>query len=743
MFALNEDISQDTALSLNGQTHLDYFIKESYKRRQLLKIHTKGKRNGKEDSSVELQFRTRSPKGVLLHIEGNASYATVMIMNGSMNYISETGLAERVEHYITDVSVSDGRWHTFKVERYDRVTQLILDKNYLHNISYPTHQFGDVESFMVSLGAGPQKIPGFEGCIKIFKYNNQVMPFTGSNDFVKVQPSVIAVQVGCRGPDVCLSNPCPARTKCTNLWLTYTCLPPSCLSDPCKNGGTCDSSKDGVYYCICKSNFTGTFCEFCTSTVDDLSACSEEESQYPLSSTTVTIPIVLVLILLVTVLLKSRCLTCKNKQLKRIASQQKGTENKAFDDVDDIYDNDRKQPDILKAEKNDHFLDETFIKDTDMVQDYEGYEYQHHDLEFYDIDNASSIAAADADIIQHYRQYQVSNDHNTKLILARGTAGNFQPFLTTVNQGNIQSSVQIASSQQSRRSKKQMPKSTLEKQQYPHTMASQWFPSQFTTADSQHLTDFDGEHSHHIHIDMYQSSQGGIDNLAFHGDAQTGHSINSATFVSSNKPASRVQQILKNNRFPLGLSVEEVEKLNASKRQKPVTNVAQGISLVLPPQRTPALQVPPDFPLCTESSSDSESHSSFTCSEYEYERELSTYNHSSVHKHVQQDSEGNGIKDKKGLNQREITLQEHKKEYTSHLCFIDLEIISDEDTDKSTPPYNHSSETGTDRWDNLLNWGPNFETYIEIFKELSQFPNDSGTEKQPFTDGRSDQEEFL
>uniref|UniRef100_A0A4W3HV35 EGF-like domain-containing protein n=1 Tax=Callorhinchus milii TaxID=7868 RepID=A0A4W3HV35_CALMI len=74
-----EDISQDTALSLNGQTHLDYFIKESYKRRQLLKIHTKGKRNGKEDSSVELQFRTRSPKGVLLHIEGNASYATVMV----------------------------------------------------------------------------------------------------------------------------------------------------------------------------------------------------------------------------------------------------------------------------------------------------------------------------------------------------------------------------------------------------------------------------------------------------------------------------------------------------------------------------------------------------------------------------------------------------------------------------------------------------------------------------------------
>ncbi|XP_067842781.1 protocadherin Fat 4-like [Heptranchias perlo] len=759
-----KDISPDTALNLNGQSHLDYFIKESYKRGQLLKNHTRRKRNQKGDqdaSIIEIQFRTRSSKGILLHIQGNTNYITVKIMDGRINYISDAGSTGHIEHHLPDISVSDGTWHTFKMESNDFVTRLILDKKHLKNITYPTHKLGGIEMSTFSLGRAPVSLsdnlnePGFKGCIKVFKYNNQVMPFTGSNDLVKVQPSDVSVQVGCREPNACLSNPCPTGMKCIDLWLAYECLPVSCFPDPCKHGGTCFPSSDGSYHCVCKPNFTGSSCEFCTSTINDHSACQEGNIQFPQWCIAVIIPVILVVIPLLVVFFKCQYTTLKNKRTKMITSLQTGTENKAFDDHDDYVDDtkhcthdddDDKQPDILKAEKNYHITDETYINATAMVQKKKCYGHQEYDSEDYDIDKVSSIAPSDTDVIQHHRQFQINNDHYTNVILSRSMLDKSQPFIPTVNQRYIQSTAQITPSQRSALCKKQVPKSGLANQHCPHTCSSEWFPSSFLFTERKHLindlylTGYEAELSHHVHFDTNQLSRGGIDNLAFRGDDQSERLPDVSTLTSSTSPNSRIKRIVK--RLPLGLSVEEVKKLNAPKIQKPVKNTAQGILLSQFSQKTSVQKKPPGFLPSTDTSSDSDSHSSFTCSEYNFERELSAYSHSSVHKYAQQDSERSITEDNR-LNEREIILQGCEIGHTSNSCLMDTEIISDEGSDNNMLPCGHSPVSRTHNWDSLLNWGPNFETYVEIFKDLAELPSEPGTENQFYTTRGSDYEEFL
>ncbi|XP_067890511.1 protocadherin Fat 4-like [Heterodontus francisci] len=754
-------ISPDTAINLNGQFHLDYFIKESYKREQLLKSHIKRKRNQKGDrgaSSFEIQFRTRSSEGILLHIQGNINYTTIKIMDGRINYISDAGSIDYIKHHLPDISVSDGKWHTFKMESNDFVTRLILDKKHLKNISHPTQKVGGFEVSSLSLGQAPVSQfdnliePGFKGCIKAFKYNNQVMPFTGSNDLVEVQPSDVSIQVGCRESNACLSNPCPTGMKCIDLWFAYECLPVSCFPDPCKHGGKCLPSSNGSYHCICKPDFTGSYCEFCTSATNDHSACQEDNIQFPQWSITMIIPVTLVVISLIVVFFKCRYTTLKNKRTKMVASLQTGTENKAFDDHDDDVDgtnhctpdNDEKQPDILKAEKNYHIMDETYINATAIVQNKKCYGCEDYDLEVYDIDNASSISPSDIDVIQYHRQFQTNNDHYT--ILSKSMHDKSQPFIPIVNQRNTQSTAQISPSQQNAQCKKPEAKSGLEKQYCPHTCSSEWFPSSILFTEHKYLindlysTGYETELSHLVHFDTNQSSEGGIDNLTFCEDDRTGRLADASVFMSSSRPNSRIKQIVE--RLPLGLSVEEIKQLNTPTIQKSVKNTAQGILLSQVSQRTSAQKGPPIFLSSTDTSSDSDSHSSFTCSEYNYERELSAFSHSSVHKYTQQDSERNVVEDKI-LNEWEIRLQGHEKGYTSNSCLMNTEIITDEDSDNNMLPCDYSLVKRTQNWDDILNWGPNFEIYVEIFKDLAELPSEPETENQFCSARGTDHEEFL
>ncbi|XP_051882576.1 protocadherin Fat 4-like isoform X2 [Pristis pectinata] len=734
-------ISPDTAISLNGQSHLDYFIKESYKRAQLLKSHRR-KRNQKgadDANSIEVQFRTQSTNGILFHLQGNRSYAIVKILEGRIIFIANAGSAGYIEHHLPDISVSDGTWHIFKMEIGSFVTRLVLDQKHHENITIP---MGGIEVSTFSLGWSPvSRIdnlsePGFKGCIKVLKYNNQVMPFTGSNDLVKVQSSDVSVQVGCSKSDACVSNPCPTGMKCINLWLAYKCLPVSCFPDPCKHGGTCILSPEGLLHCTCKPDFTGSYCEL---------PHQEGNVQFPQWRIAVIILVTLGVTSLLVAFFKCQYTTLKNKRTKMIPSFQAGTENKAFDDdnndVEDTKccpsDNNEKQPDILKAEKSYHIMDETYIDATAMVQRKKYYGHRDYVLENYTTDNISRVDPSDTDVIQHQTQIQIINDHYKNAILSRNMHENFQPFISTLNQRNTHSIAQITPSQRS------VTKIDLESQHCSHTLASKWFPSSLLFTEHKHLmnelhsTGYEAEFSHHVHFDGNQSSQGGIDNLSFSGDVQP----DASTFTSSITTNCRGKQVLR--RFPLGLSVEEVKELNSPTIQKLVKSTTQRNSLPQFSQRTSTQNGASFFIPSSDPSSDSDSHSSFTCSEYDYERELLAYSHFPVGKYTQRDSESSIVEDDKIPNEWDIRLQEHVKGYASDSLLIDSEIITDEDSDNNTLPTAHSSVNRINNWETFLNWGPTFEMYLDIFEDLAELPSEPGIESQFCTAEESDNEEIL
>ncbi|GCC35199.1 hypothetical protein chiPu_0013682 [Chiloscyllium punctatum] len=740
---------KDTAINFNGQFHLDYFIKESYKRDQLLNNHIKRKQNQKEDKdsvSIEIQFRTDSSEGILLHIQGSINYTTVKIMEGRINYISDASSVGYIKHRL-NISISDSKWHTFKMESNDSVTTLMLDKKHIKSITHPTQRVGGIEISTLSLGQAPllqfgnPNEQGFKGCIKIFKFNNHVMPFTGSNDLVEVRPRDSSVQIECRGPNVCLNNPCPTGMKGIDLWLAYECLLVSCFSDPCKHDSTCLPSSDGTYHCICKQDFT----EFCTPTIIDHAACQKGNIQLPQWSIAVIILATLAVIPLIALFIKCLYITLKSKRTKIIASVQAVTEKMSDghnDDVDNDLDNAGKQPDILKAENSYHIIDETYITATSMEQNKKS-NGQGYDLEVNDIDNATSLTSSDFDVIKYHRQIQANNDHYNKAILHGSMQNKSQPFVAFVNQRNIQ----CLASQQSAVGHNPGPRNGFTNQQLTQMCSSEWFPSSVLFTERKHLindlylTDYETDHFQHGHFDSKKSSKGGIDNLAFCGDDQIESLPAASILMSSSRPSRRMIQIVE--RLPLGLSVEEIKRLNAPTIHKVVENTNQIISLSQIPQRPSAQKNHPGILPSTDTSSDSDSHSSFTCSEYNYERELPACSRSSVHKYAQQDSKRNIVEDEKMLNEREIGLEGHEKWYASDTCLIGTEIVTEEDSDNNMQPCDDSPVNKTHNWGDILNWGPRFEIYVEIFKDLAELPSEPGSENQFSTAGGSEHEEFL
>lgn len=75
--------------------------------------------------------------------------------------------------------------------------------------------------------------------------------------------------------DHCQADPCMRHGLCISRSDSYEChcaprysgkncevdTGPPCLSEPCKNGGTCLDENRGDYKCICTSGYTGSHCE--------------------------------------------------------------------------------------------------------------------------------------------------------------------------------------------------------------------------------------------------------------------------------------------------------------------------------------------------------------------------------------------------------------------------------------------------------------------------------------------------
>ncbi|XP_023244632.1 protocadherin-like wing polarity protein stan isoform X2 [Centruroides sculpturatus] len=220
-----------------------------------------------------LSFRTRQEDGLLMQIQlGQNNKIELEIINGHIRYhLNDKFLI------LPDVRVNDGKWHHIEAKWMSNGVWLSLD--------YGQYEITkDIEGSIKGMYIGKVSIGGlepsellekvnyFKGCIQNVKI--------GNNQEAWLRPTVETnVREGCRVPNPCHSNTCPAHSQCIDLWEDYKCqcdpgyvgeeCLPVCQLNPCEYKSLCHVIEPGKslhpyshnYYCECDSLHSGQYCE--------------------------------------------------------------------------------------------------------------------------------------------------------------------------------------------------------------------------------------------------------------------------------------------------------------------------------------------------------------------------------------------------------------------------------------------------------------------------------------------------
>ncbi|XP_036985754.2 protocadherin Fat 4 isoform X1 [Artibeus jamaicensis] len=778
-----KSVTPDTALSLEGKGRLDYHMSQNEKREYLLRQSIRGATlEPFGANSLEVKFRTRSENGILMHIQESSNYTTVKIKNGKIHFTSDAGIAGKVERNIPELYVADGHWHTFLIGKNGTATVLSVDKTYHRDIIHPTQDFGGLDVLTISLGGIPPNQAhrdtqtGFDGCIASVLYGGESLPFSGKHSLASISKTDPSVKTGCRGPNICASNPCWGDLLCINQWYAYKCVPPGdCASHPCQNGGSCEPGLHAGFTCSCPESHTGRTCEtvvaclgvicpqgrLCKAGSPGGHVCvlspGPEEISLPLwavpaivgSCATVLALLVLSLIL---------CNQCRGKKAngpkeekKPKEKKKKGSENVAFDDPDNIppYGDDmtvRKQPegnpkpDIIERENPYLIYDETDIPHNSETIPSAPLASPEQEIEHYDIDNASSIAPSDADIIQHYKQFR---SHTPKFSIQRHSPLGFarqSPMPLGASSLTYQPSYGpgLRTSSLSH-SACPTPNPLSRHSPAPFSKSSTFY--RHSPARELHLPARDGTAAE-MHGDPCQP---GIFSYA----TRLGRRSKSPQALASHgsRPGSRLKQpigqIPLESSPPVGLSIEEVERLNTPRPRNPsICSADHGRSSSEEDCRRPLSRTrnPADGIPAPESSSDSDSHESFTCSEMEYDREKPMVYTSRMPKLSQVNESDADDEDNYGARLK--PRRYHGRRAEGAPGGAQTPGAAD-----NTLPLKLGQQAGNFNWDNLLNWGPGFGHYVDVFKDLASLPEKaaanedgkSGTSQPAPKDGEAEQ----
>ncbi|XP_028271321.1 protocadherin Fat 4 [Parambassis ranga] len=769
-------MTADTALSLDGTGRLDYSLKQGPKRDVLLRQALQGVTSDPvSPSSLEVKFRTRSKSGTLLHVQESSNYTTVKLRNGNIHYISDAGVGGKVERTVGDVVVSDGQWHTLQLVKNGSATVLRVDSGHPRVVQHATQDFGGLSVLTLSLGGIPpgpaqQKTgAGFDGCLAYMKYNGENLPFTGEHGLVSLTKTSSSVEIGCRGPNLCESNPCWDGLMCVNQWYTYQCVPPGdCASNPCQNHGSCVPDPRSGFTCVCSEFYTGKTCEtlvaclgvqcpqgtVCNTANNGGFVCSPSPTTESMVLPIWAVPAIVgscATVLALVVLSLILCNHCKDRNKTKVPKEpkekklkekkkkkkKKGSENVAFDDPDNIppYGDDmtvRKQPegnpkpDIIERENPYLIYDETDIphnNETVPSAPCAPCNGPDPDIEHYDIDNASSIAPSDADIIQHYKQFRshtpkFSIQRHSPLGFARqsplplgATSYTYQPQYTQALRSTPLSHSHSACP---------TPNPLSRHSPAPFTKPSSFYRN--TPTRELNLARREGSPLD-LHNDMCQPPP--MFNYATRLGRRSKSPQTMASHGHTSRPGSRlkqpIEQIPLETGPPVGLSIEEVERLNTPRPRNPsICSADHGRSSSEEDCRRPLSRVrnPADGIPAPESSSESDSHDSFTCSEMEYDREKPVSYSSRVPKLSQVNESDADDEDYGGrLKQRR---------YSSRRAEGGPGVPQMPPTEQHyTLPHKLGQQAGGFNWDNLLNWGPGFGHYVDVFKDLALLPENA------------------
>ncbi|XP_041488205.1 protocadherin Fat 1 isoform X1 [Microtus oregoni] len=201
----------------------------------------------KLEMKLTMRLRTYSSHAVVMYARGT-DYSILEIHAGRLQYKFDCGSGPGIVS-VQSIQVNDGQWHAVSLEVEGNYAKLVLDEVHtasgtapgaLKTLNLDNYVFfgGHLRQQGTKHGRSSQIANGFRGCMDSIYLNGQELPLNNK----------------------------PRAYAHIEEWvdLSHGCLlsaTEDCSSNPCQNGGVCNPSPTGGYYCKCSALYVGVYCE--------------------------------------------------------------------------------------------------------------------------------------------------------------------------------------------------------------------------------------------------------------------------------------------------------------------------------------------------------------------------------------------------------------------------------------------------------------------------------------------------
>lgn len=356
--------------------------------------------------------------------------------------------------------------------------------------------------------------------------------------------------------------------------------------------------------------------------------------------------------------------------------------------------------------------------------------------EHYDLENASSIAPSDIDIVYHYKGYRDGNIRKYKT----------NPHVPSYHKHNHRHSPHSFASPPHRDSPRNMLRSSpapglpggppmapprespgvLKMQSTPLARLS---PSSELSQQTPRILTLQDLSGKPLQTALLATSQvGGVKDVMSTSERSLNSPVSqlsqsTSSIRNSSQATKKKKKTGSDMGVALGLTAEEIERLNSRPRNSSLVSTLDAVSSSSDDhprskeKLAELMETNTELLETAESSTDESGNDSFTCSEFEYEN-----NYEKVSRDF---GPGNMIFSKltevDNENEHDNESAKHYDGFDSFRGSLSTLVASDDDLSNISaykPP--NGSSLG---WDYLLNWGPNFESLVGVFKDIAELPD--------------------
>ncbi|KAG8447867.1 hypothetical protein GDO86_015106 [Hymenochirus boettgeri] len=225
-------------------------------------------------SFISLKLRTRDREAVLLQASKEVDSVLLAIRGGHFFIKLQSGNNVEEVELLGTVEIADALWHQIVLTRVDTSQMPFRWSLQIDDVNTSFIWDGGNLDFMRS-NVSVILAENYTGCLDGVSIGGIYLPFTDHkfpqwDQFIKEKSH--AMDLGCRGADVCGEGPCQHGGRCMDLFNSFNCACrvgwegqrceiniDDCKSKPCIHGSCMDLEAD--YQCNCMTGYTGRNCE--------------------------------------------------------------------------------------------------------------------------------------------------------------------------------------------------------------------------------------------------------------------------------------------------------------------------------------------------------------------------------------------------------------------------------------------------------------------------------------------------